>query len=177
MRSILKILPRLWANWITLTGSILSTISGVAILILLVLELGPSPGNVYTSSFLVVVLPLLFAMGLVLIPIGLWIDRRTRARRAVEPDAVVEAFNQAIHDPRARARIVFVFVVTLVNILLFSFAGHSAMSYMDSPKFCGTACHATMQPEWWATTARRTRAWPACSATSAPAPRGRSRRS
>jgi nitrate/TMAO reductase-like tetraheme cytochrome c subunit len=144
VRGLFQILPRLWANWITLTGSILTTISGVAILV----ELIPSGANVYSSSFLAVVLPLLFAAGLVGVAFGAWIDRRTRARRTVEPDAIVEAFEKAIHDPRARARIVFVFVVTLVNILLFSFAGHSAMSYMDSPKFCGTACHATMQPEW-----------------------------
>jgi nitrate/TMAO reductase-like tetraheme cytochrome c subunit len=40
--------------------------------------------------------------------------------------------------------------LTVINVLLLSIGGHKAVTYMDSPRFCGTSCHTQMQPEWTA---------------------------
>ena len=149
LRQILNFLPRLWANWITLFGAVLTTVSGLAILSLFAMQFGPGTGgNAYSASLLVVVLPGMFAAGLVVIPFGLWIDRRRRLHPDQPPDELQEAFSKAMHSPSARKRIVFFGVTALVNVFVFSFAGHAAITYMDSPKFCGTTCHVTMEPEW-----------------------------
>ena len=142
----------MWTNWITLLGSALATVSGVAILVLFAIELsGGDRANVYTNSFLLLLLPFGFALGLLLIPIGLVIDRRGKRKAGLEPgshDAIQAAFATALRDRKARRRVLFVLAVTCVNIFLFAFAGHKSVAYMDSPKFCGTTCHTVMQPEW-----------------------------
>jgi len=141
-----SLLPRLWANWITLLGSIITTVSGFAILLLLAIGLASSKENPYQSLLVVVALPVLFAIGLLLIPLGLHVDRR-RPREGPK-DALQAAFDAAFADRSARRRIIFVAVATLANVGLFAFVGQKAVQHMDSPGFCGTACHQPMQPEW-----------------------------
>ena len=156
MQRLNEYLPRLWTNWITLLGAVLTTMSGVALVVFLAMEFLAAGANLYTSSFLFVILPTLFVAGLVLIPIGHWRDRVHRRKNqatlaaggVVPEDPVEAAIRTVIRDQKVRSRILFVALATLVNILIFSLAGQKAVSYMDSPKFCGTTCHEVMQPEW-----------------------------
>jgi nitrate/TMAO reductase-like tetraheme cytochrome c subunit len=141
-----SILPRLWTNWITLLGSVVTTISGLAILVGLVIELLSSHGNPYVGLFVVIALPAAFGCGLLLIPLGLYVDRRRKG--SAPRDALQSAFELAFRDKSARARIGFVAVATIANVGLFAYAGHAAVAKMDSPKFCGETCHGVMQPEW-----------------------------
>ncbi len=138
-------IPRLWANWLTLLGSVIASVAGLAIALFLLLDLVAPGKNAYTESFLILGLPMLFIFGLLLIPIGLWMDRR---RRPLQPSPIEAAFQTALHDHVTRNRILFVAVATLVNVVLVGYAAESSIHYMDSPKFCGTACHSVMQPQW-----------------------------
>src|SRR5262249_35703794 len=131
MQTLLALLPRLWANWLTLLGAAVTTMSGLGLLITTILELMSSRSNPYRSGFLIVGLPLLFFCGLVLIPLGFYVERRRRRRLLqrglkVEPDPIAEAFTLAVKNARARNLIVFVGILTLVNITLLSMGGHSA---------------------------------------------------
>ncbi len=150
MRYLTQFLPRLWVNWITLLGSVITTLSAAAILVFLAVETTAPEHNRYTSTFLVLVLPFLFALGLVIIPIGLWVDRRQAKRRdpAVARNALEAAMDMAMRDRVSRRRILFVALATPVNIMIFAAAGHRTVSYMETPQFCGTTCHSVMQPEW-----------------------------
>jgi len=141
-----SVLPRLWSNWITLLGSILTTVSGFALFLLLVIGLAAPNANPYQSLLVVVALPIAFVIGLVLIAIGLYVERR-RGQEGPK-DALRAAFDLAFSDRSARRKIVFVAVATLANIGIFAFAGQRTIAHMDSPSFCGTACHQAMQPEW-----------------------------
>jgi hypothetical protein len=50
-------LAGLWSNWITLLGTIITTVSGFSILVLLVIDLTSTTENPYASLMVVVVLP------------------------------------------------------------------------------------------------------------------------
>jgi len=141
-----SVLPRLWANWITLLGSVIATISGFGIILLVVVGLSTSKANPYQSLFVVIVLPVAFAIGLLLIPVGLYVDRHRGGDRP--KDGLQAAFAMAFSDRSARRRMLFVAVATVLNVGLFALAGQKTLEHMDSPQFCGTTCHTPMQPEW-----------------------------
>ena len=141
-----SVLPRLWANWITLLGSILATISGFGIILLLVIGLSAPKGNPYLGLIVIIVLPVMFGLGLLIIGAGLQVERRQR--REGPQDPLQAAFQAAFDNPSARRRILFVAVGTIATVVLFAFTGHETLSYMGSPKFCGTTCHEAMQPQW-----------------------------
>jgi hypothetical protein len=144
MRSLQSWLSRLWSNWITLLGAVFTTLTGLVLTVFLFVELVAPGRNTYASSFFTLGLVLLFGLGLALIPLGLWIDRK-RQKGPVE-----QAVATAVRDKQTRNRVLFVAGVTLVNVLLLGFGAKSSVEYMDSAHFCGTACHKVMQPEWGA---------------------------
>jgi NapC/NirT cytochrome c family protein len=139
------VLPRLLANWITLLGSIIATVSGLAILVLLVVGLVVPRANPYLSVLVFILLAASLVLGLVLIPVGLYVDRRSGKAPG---DALQVAFETALGDRSARRRLLFLALATIVNIGVFAVLAQKTISYMDSAKFCGTACHVVMQPEW-----------------------------
>ncbi|MFL5405679.1 MAG: NapC/NirT family cytochrome c [Myxococcales bacterium] len=141
-----SLLPRLWANWITLLGSVITMISGFGIILMVVVGLSTSRGNPYQGLFVAVVLPVAFGIGLLLIPLGLYVDRHRRSDRP--RDGLQAAFEMAFKDRSARRRVVFVAIATILNVGLFAVAGQKTLEHMESPRFCGTTCHTPMQPEW-----------------------------
>ena len=141
-----SLLPRLWANWITLLGSIITTVSGFAIILILVVGIAAPSANPYQSLWVVIGLPVTFGIGLLLIPIGLKIDRRRHPEGTKDP--LQAAFEAAFNEPSARRRVLFVAIATVANIGIFALAGQKLVAHMDSPEFCGQACHTPMQPEW-----------------------------
>ena len=40
------------------------------------------------------------------------------------------------------------FLLTVANIVIVSLAAYRGVEYMDSPQFCGQACHGVMKPEY-----------------------------
>lgn len=148
---ITNFLPRLWSNWITLLGSVLTTVSGVTLLLQQVMSLAVAERNPYAGVVLLLTMPFVFVAGLILIPIGLWLERRREARLPPGQSgrsSVEQAFQVALSDRATRNRLLFVAVATVVNVLLFGFGTEKAVHYMDSPRFCGTTCHTVMEPEW-----------------------------
>jgi hypothetical protein len=150
-----SLLPRLWTNWITLLGAVLTTIAALAVLLVFALELSGAGGNAYLNVFTIIALPVVFVGGLLLIPLGLYWEHRKQGRLArvagsqpAAADPLQQAFSQALGDRKTRRRIIFVAVVTMVNVFIFGYAGSKTVTYMDSPAFCGTTCHTVMQPEW-----------------------------
>ena len=73
MRSYLLALTR---NPLSLIGAALTMASAVLILTLLGLDLLGFHGGPYAGLLSAVLLPLIFVVGLLLIPIGAWLDRR-----------------------------------------------------------------------------------------------------
>lgn len=149
MKFILKALSTfrdfLWLatrHWVSAIGVVLTTLSTIAFLAELALELsGQARGN-YRGIVSYVILPAVFLVGLIMIPIGLRILRKRE--KAGKPTAFpVINFN----EPRVRSIALLVMVLTVVNLMIVSTATFKAVETMDSDNFCGATCHKVMQPE------------------------------
>lgn len=146
--SLQRLLPRLWANWITLLGSVIAVVAAMTVGLFLLIDLIAPIKNAYTGGLVMVALPMLAAVGLLLVVAGLWIDRRRARRHGAPPRAVENAFAMALEDRSARNRVIFAAAVTLAIVGAVGWAAQGSMRFMDSPQFCGRSCHTVMQPQW-----------------------------
>lgn len=133
-------LPSAVRNPISLIGIAVTTAAAVVFLVLLALELFGQIRNPYFGLLLFVAVPAVFVMGLLMIPIGIWRQRRTGG----PSEWPVVDFGL----PRTRSVVMWVFVLTCVNMLIVSLAAFGAVHHMESAEFCGTTCHTAMEPEW-----------------------------
>lgn len=140
MRSFLATLSR---SPLGVLGASLTTASALLILILFSLELIGFHGGPYVGILAYLLLPAVFMVGLVLIPIGVVRQRRREERGEAEPGFPVLDFNQG----RVRRIATIVVVLTLVNTVILALATYKGVETMESTEFCGQACHAVMEPE------------------------------
>ena len=123
-------------------GVALTTIAAISFLAILALELsGRETGN-YVGIFSYLILPAIFVVGLVLIPIGLH-SLRKREQAGQPPGFPVLDFN----DPRLRTTALVILLLTVVNLMILSVATFKGVEALESNAFCGTTCHNVMQPE------------------------------
>jgi hypothetical protein len=101
--------------------------------------------NPYAGILVFILVPALFALGLLLIPIGIWLNRRQR-RLAGLAEPLPTRFD--LTDPNVRRTLAFVGVMTLINFGIMSFASFGAVEYSESQAFCGQSCHPVMKPEF-----------------------------
>ena len=102
--------------------------------------------NPYLGILVDLCLPGLFLFGLFLIPVGIWIRRR-RLKAAGDVPSVFPQIN--FGDPAFRHGVDFVIVATCINFVIVGTCSYRAVAYMDTPSFCGQACH-VMAPEFGA---------------------------
>jgi nitrate/TMAO reductase-like tetraheme cytochrome c subunit len=132
---------------VSFAGAALATASGLVIAGLFTASLlGFEGGGPYIGILAYVVLPTVLVLGLLLIPLGLTLARRRRARLAAagrtEPPLPVLDFN----NPRTRALGLGFVALTTVNVLLLAAASYKGIELMDSTAFCGS-CHSVMDPQ------------------------------
>ena len=142
-----RLVVKLASHPISALGGVLAVASGFVFLGLAVLHLLGSPGNPYADIVVFVMLPAVFALGLLLVPIGLWLRRRRpRAAVAGAPGWPTVDLNR----PDTRRALLFVTVGTLASLVTLSFASQRAVDYSESQAFCGQACHQVMGPHFTA---------------------------
>jgi len=135
---------RLIRSPISVAGMVLTTISAVVFLVVFLADLFGLHTNPYLGLVFFVVVPALFIAGLLLIPLGAWIERRRRA--AGKPPSAMHWPRVDLNDPRQRRITVLVFALTLANIVIVSLAAYGGVEYMDSVAFCTQVCH-PMKPQ------------------------------
>ncbi|HUN83233.1 MAG TPA: NapC/NirT family cytochrome c [Terracidiphilus sp.] len=134
-------------NPISLAGGAITTASGVIVVGYWVMELfGRGNANPYLDIIFYLILPILFVIGLVLIPIGMLLRRKVLLRAGQIPREFPKI---DLNDRMFRHGIDIVLVATIVNLLVVSIASYRGAAYMDSPQFCGQSCH-VMTPEYTA---------------------------
>jgi hypothetical protein len=135
-------------NPVGLAGAALTTASGVLIVAAVVagvLGLGGPYGGII--AFLV--LPAFFVLGLLLMPLGSWLERR-KARRAAERGEPLPALPVLdLNHPRTRRVLLGLGALTVANFVVLALASYKAVQVMDRPAFCGS-CHSVMDPEFTA---------------------------
>jgi hypothetical protein len=137
-------------NAITLSGIVMTTLSGLLITIFLLAQLWGGLDNPYIGIFAYAVLPVVFALGLIQIPIGMW-RRRRRLLDAGMTEVELTAYPKLdFNVPEVRKVAVTVIVLTAVNIVILGAASFFAIEEMETVQFCGETCHTVMQPEYTA---------------------------
>ena len=133
---------------LSLAGSVLATTSAVLFLVVFLADLFGLHSNPYIGILFFLVLPGIFVVSLLLIPLGAWLARRRE--HAGLPVSQLHWPRLDLNDPIQR-RSVFIFaVLTLANVVIVSLAAYRGVEYMDSVQFCGATCHTVMKPEYTA---------------------------
>ncbi len=145
MRDVLLPLIR---NAISLLGTIITTVSAMLIISLFGIELAGFEGGPYLGILAFVILPSIFVFGLLLIPLGVFLERRKMAKAIAEgkPIPTFPVFD--LNNPRTRKFGVVFLALTTVNVVILAVGTYKGVEVMDSTKFCGTTCHSVMSPEY-----------------------------
>ena len=140
-------LPSSIKNWVSITGAILAVFNLATILSLVILHSLFNFGGAYIGLFIYMALPAFMIFGLILIPIGMRINRR----RAKEEELAGEERNWPIlnFNNIATRNASIIFVVGTVFLLIISSVGsYEAFHFTESVEFCGKLCHQVMEPEF-----------------------------
>jgi hypothetical protein len=133
-------------NTLSLIGVVLTTSSAITLMGFWLYDfMLPGPPHPYVGILLFLLLPGVFILGLILIPIGILLRRR-KLRAAGELPSIYPAID--LKAPRVRNGLIFVGLATLLNVFILGFASYQGVSYMDSTSFCGQTCHTVMAPEF-----------------------------
>jgi hypothetical protein len=141
-----RLLYYLSQNTLSLIGVVLTTSSAITLIAFWMYDfILPGPPHPYVGILIFLLLPGIFVLGLLLIPVGiLW--RRRNLRNAGELPRVYPEIDLKI--PMVQNSFLFVGIATVLNVLIFSFASYRGVSYMDTTTFCGQTCHTVMAPEF-----------------------------
>jgi nitrate/TMAO reductase-like tetraheme cytochrome c subunit len=135
-------------NPLTLAGAVLTTSSAITLIAFWLFDIAIG-GTIhpYVGVIFFLVLPGIFLVGLVLMPLGAWLHR-ARLVRAGQLPATYPQVDFSVPD--LRRALGWVAGLTLANVIIFSVGSYRGVQYMDSVKFCGQTCHTVMQPEFTA---------------------------
>lgn len=133
-------------NGISLLGTALAIAGLVLIISLYFLQLLGFEGGPYLGILTFLILPMIFVIGLVLIPIGSFLHRRKLRRTAGSEDAAALPVYD-LNNSKTRSWLLIVFAVTVVNIVIVAGATYKGIHVMETVEFCGLACHSVMEPE------------------------------
>jgi nitrate/TMAO reductase-like tetraheme cytochrome c subunit len=101
--------------------------------------------NPYVGIIFDICLPILFFLGLVLIPIGIWWRKRQLISIYGELPTAYSKIDLGSHV--FHRALIFVIAATLISFVILGTASYRGVAYMDKPSFCGQSCH-VMTPEW-----------------------------
>ena len=131
---------------LSLIGAGLVILSGVSILFLFLIEAITGRSNPYLGIFTYMVYPALLLVGLILVPAGIFFERRRRVRVSDLPRYAVIDLNNG----RTRGIFLFVVISSIFLMGLISTVSYQAYHFTESVTFCGELCHSVMEPEYTA---------------------------
>jgi nitrate/TMAO reductase-like tetraheme cytochrome c subunit len=146
MKDWFRLIYYLGQNTLSLIGVVLTSSSAITLIGFWIYDfLLPGPPHPYIGILIFLLLPGVFVLGLLLIPIGIYF-RRSKLRAQGELPSIYPAVD--LQTPLVRNGLLFIGFATLLNIMIFGFASYRGVSYMDTTTFCGQTCHTVMAPEF-----------------------------
>jgi nitrate/TMAO reductase-like tetraheme cytochrome c subunit len=134
-------------NPLSLVGVILVTSATVLFIAMLPTLVTGTAENPYLGLLIFIAFPAVFIGGLLLIPFGMLLRRRTKKHSGLYP----ASFPPLDFTNREFKKLVgFILATTVVNVVIAGQLTYGALHYMDSVEFCGKTCHTVMQPEYTA---------------------------
>jgi hypothetical protein len=135
-------------NPITLTGAVITTSTALTTIAFWFYDIFlPGPPHPYIGLLVFLILPGIFVLSLLLIPLGIWLRRRSLLASGELPE-IFPAID--LGQPVVRRTLEYVAAATVLNLLLVGTASYQGVQYMDSTEFCGQTCHTVMDPEFTA---------------------------
>ena len=129
-------------------GAVLVTSSFITFVLMEMARVGGVITNSYVGLITYLLLPLMFVVGLALLPIA-W--RNVRKKTGLSTRELLES-QFGTEDTRAGffGSSVYgsILIFTLLNVVFLITASGRGLHFMESAEFCGTACHSVMNPEW-----------------------------
>ena len=119
-------------NPVSLIGGALASASALTLLGFWVVDFFGHGGssNPYLGILFELILPGLFILGLILIPIGMFFRRRSLKAAGKVPSSFPEI---SLRDPVFRRGIVFVLIATSINFVIVGTSSYRGVAYMDTP--------------------------------------------
>lgn len=135
-------------NKIGMAGMVLTTSSFIAMVFFELLRIVGILTNAYIGLITYLLLPLLFVVGLILIPFG-WFKYKRESGKTTKELLERQFTKDELENTKIGAKLTrTVLILTMINVLFLSLASMRMLNFMDEPVFCGTACHSVMGPEW-----------------------------
>jgi hypothetical protein len=133
---------------VAIAGALITTASAVVFVALTIAILaGLFEHNPYAGLVVFVAIPAVFVLGLLLVPLGMWLQQR-KLRRHPEQAADWPIFD--FRRASVRRTALAITALTAVNIVIILLAGYGSLHWMESPQFCGQVCHTPMHPQFTA---------------------------
>jgi nitrate/TMAO reductase-like tetraheme cytochrome c subunit len=138
----------LFRNTISLIGAALAAVSLANIVFLFLIDLTSGRPSPYIGIFAYMIMPAFLVLGLLLIPVGMLIERGRR--RKLAPGAIPAYPRLDLNNPAQRRSLAFFVSFVVVFVMLSAIGSYRAYEFTDSVQFCGQLCHTVMNPEFTA---------------------------
>ena len=132
---------------IAIAGAVIATVSAAVFIALAIAVALGMFENPYAGLVVFIGVPAVFVLGLLLIPTGMWLQRRKlRLHPEAEQDWPVLDFRR----PKVRRTTLVIGALTAVNLMIMLLAGYGTLHSMETASFCGQTCHEPMHPQFTA---------------------------
>ena len=138
-------LPPSSKNWLTIIGSIIAVINLALIILLFIISTIFNQGNTNLGLFIYIILPGFLIFGLILVPVGMFLERKKIIKSMVHDAARLPRID--LNDPSHRNAFVIFTIATIIILFLSTLGSFKAYHITESVEFCGTLCHQVMEPE------------------------------
>jgi nitrate/TMAO reductase-like tetraheme cytochrome c subunit len=135
---------KLYKNPISLIGMALAAVAFANILFLIFLDSFSHISSPYVGILAYMVAPAIMIVGLIMIPVGMAIERRRRLHAVGAPSHFARL---DLNNPAQRSAAAFVLSFVVVFALMSAVGSYKAYEFTDSVQFCGQLCHSVMSPE------------------------------
>ena len=125
---------------VAVAGAVIATVAAVVFIALAIAVVVGLLDNPYAGLVVFIVIPALFVLGLVLVPLGMWLQQR---KMRSHPEAVAEWSVIDFRKPRVRRITLAVIALSAVNLVILLLAGYGTLHWMESPSFCGQRARGT----------------------------------
>jgi len=139
-------LPPSTQNWISLIGATIALVTFFMIVFLSVVSILFESNNSYLGIVIYMALPAVMILGLLLIPLGMYLKIKKEKKLSEEEKKGWPILN--LNEVRQRNAFVIFFVGTSIFLLASAVGSYEAFHFTESVEFCGQICHEVMKPEF-----------------------------